>query len=113
MKIMRRRATGVARPQRSSRELDAERLQARRDALGEQPDLAQVADQAVMQVAAEVLAEGGLVAAGRALAPELLDLVDLGLAETHLLVGAEREDAAQRAAERPHGEVLHLAMLGL
>src|SRR6478735_4174511 len=73
------------------RELDAERLQAGRDALGQQPDLAQVADQAVMQVAAEVLAEGSLVAAGRALAPELLDLVEFGLAETHLLIGAERE----------------------
>ena len=54
-----------------------------------------------------------IVATGRALAPELLDLVDLGLAETHVLVGAQREDAAERAAERPHGEVLHLAMLGL
>src|SRR5689334_9651965 len=88
-------------PEELRRELDTERLQAGRDALGQQPDLAQVADQAVMQVAAEILAEGGLVTARRALAPELLDLVDLGLAEAHLLVGAEREDAAERAAERP------------
>ena len=98
---------------RHCRELDAEAAQAGGDALGEQADLAQVADQAVVQVAAEELAEGGLIAARRALAPELLDLVELGLAEAHVLVGAEREDAAQRAAERPHGEVLHLAMLGL
>jgi hypothetical protein len=66
-----------------------------------------------MQVAAEELAEGCLVAAGRALAAELLDLVELGLAEAHVLVGADRENAAERPAERPHGEVLHLAMLGL
>src|SRR5512139_3650792 len=103
---MARHSSGA--PPALRRELDAERLQAGRDALGQQPDLAQVADQAVVQVAAEILAEGGLVAAGRALAPELLDLIELGLAEAHLLVGAEREDAAQRAAERPHGEVLHL-----
>src|SRR5712691_3714148 len=46
----------------SGGELDAERLQVGRDALGEQADLAQVAYQAVMQIAAEELAEGGLVA---------------------------------------------------
>src|SRR4051812_27910539 len=66
-----------------------------------------------MQVTAEVLAEGGLVAAGRALAAELLDLVELGLAESELLVDRQREGAGERAAERPHREVLHLAMLGI
>jgi hypothetical protein len=40
-------------------ELEAEGLQVRRDAVGDQADLAQIADQAVVQVAAEVFAEGG------------------------------------------------------
>src|SRR5258708_26786653 len=93
-------------------EADAEGLQAGRDPLGQKPDLAQVAHQAVMQVAAEVLAKGGLVAAGRALAPIALDLVELGLAKAHFLVGGEREDAGERAAERPDRAILHLAVLG-
>ena len=93
-------------------ETDAEGLQVGRDPLGQKPDLAQVAHQAAMQVAAEVLAEGGLVAAGRPLAPVTPDLLELGFAEAHFLVGGEREDAGQRAAERPHREILHLAMLG-
>jgi elongation factor G len=49
-------------------ELEAEGLQVRRDAVGDRADLAKVADQAVVQVAAEVFAEGGLVAARGALA---------------------------------------------
>src|SRR4030088_3724626 len=94
-------------------ETDAEGLQVGRDSLGQKPDLAQVAHQATMQVAAEVLAEGGLVAAGRALAPIALDLLQIGFAKTHFLVDGEREDAGERAAERPHREILHLAMLGV
>src|ERR1700730_11703824 len=66
-----------------------------------------------MEVAAEVLAEGGLVAAGRPLAPVALDLLEIGLAESHLLVDGERADAGERAAERPYREILHLAILGL
>src|SRR5690242_9711820 len=79
-------ALPLACARRSGRELEAEALEAGRDAVGDQADLAQVADQPVVQVAAEVLAEGGLVAAGGALAAELLDLVELGLAEAQLLV---------------------------
>src|SRR5206468_11397361 len=89
------------------------RFQAGRDALSDQADLAQVAHQPVMQVAAEVFAERGLLAAGSALAAEPLDLVEFGLAETHVLAGGQREGAAQRTAERPHREVLHLAMLAV
>src|SRR5260370_17617545 len=94
-------------------QFQAKGFQAGRDALGDQADLAQVAHQPVMQVAAEILAEGGLVAAGGAFAAELLDLVELGLAKAHLLIDREREGASQRAAERPHREVFHLAMLRL
>src|SRR5882672_5093819 len=64
-------------------ETDAKGLQVGRDPLGEQPDLAQVAHQTAMQVAAEILAEGRLVAAGRPLAPVALDLLEVGLAEAH------------------------------
>src|SRR4029078_2797 len=77
------------------RKLEAEAFEARCDALGDQADLAQVAHQAVMHVAAEVLAEGGLVAAGRALAAEPLDLVELGLAAAELLVEREPKGAGQ------------------
>src|SRR5262245_29187520 len=103
----------VAGPSGRGRELDAEGLQIGRDTLGQEADLAQIAHQAVMQVAAEILAEGGLIAARCALAAQLLDLVKLGLAEAHLLISRQREDARERAAQRPHREVLHLAMLGL
>src|SRR5690348_17691572 len=106
------RVRAGALPFRSSgRQLQSEALEAGSDAVGDQADLAQVAHQPVMQVAAEVLAEGGLVAARRPLAAELLDLVELALAEAQLLVDREREGAGERAAERPHREVLHLAML--
>src|SRR5689334_21475879 len=71
--------------------LEAKRLEAGCDAVGDQADLAQVAHQPVMQVAAEVLAEGGLVAAGGALAAELAQLVELGLGHSHFLVDDERE----------------------
>src|SRR5215475_15951604 len=89
----------VAGPSGRGRELDAEGLQVGRDALGQEADLAQVAHQAVMQVAAEILAEGGLVAARGALAAELADLVELGLREPHVLVDREREGARERAAQ--------------
>src|SRR5689334_7962917 len=51
-------------PRQSGRgEVDAERFQVGGDAVAQQADLAQVAHQPAMQVAAEELAEGGLVAA--------------------------------------------------
>jgi hypothetical protein len=46
-----------------------------RDTLGYQAQLAQVAHQPVMQVAAEVFAEGGFLAARGSFAAELLELV--------------------------------------
>src|SRR5262245_18530572 len=95
-------ATGVARSRPSGRELEAEALEAGRDTVSDQADRPEIADESVVQVAAEVLAEGGLVDAGGALAAELLDLVELGLAEAPLLVDRQREGAGQRAAERPH-----------
>ena len=65
-----------------------------------------------MQVATEEFAEGGLFAARGAVASVLADRFDVGLVEAHILVSAEREDAAQRAIERPDREILHLAALG-
>src|SRR5690606_28552791 len=78
-------STAMARrPPGSGGQLDAEGTQAGRHALAQQADLAQVAHQAVVQVAAEVLAERRLVAAGGALAAELPDLLELALAEAQL-----------------------------
>src|SRR4029077_4315981 len=88
---------------------DAERLEIRCDAGGQHPDLAHVADEAGMEVAAEELAERGLVAACRALAPELPDLLDVGAVKAHVLVSAEREDAPQGPVQRPDRKVFHLA----
>src|SRR5436305_1145777 len=49
-------------------EPEAKRFETGRDAVGDQADFAEIADQPVMQVAAEVLAEGGLLAARGAFA---------------------------------------------
>src|SRR5436190_22748081 len=93
-------------------ERDAERLEIGRDARRQDADLAQSAHQPLMQVATEEFAKGGLFAAGGAVASVLADRFDVGLVEAHILVSAEREDAAQRAIERPDREILHLAALG-
>lgn len=53
-----------------------------------------------MEIAPEELAECGLVAAGRSLAPELPDLLDVRAIETHVLVCCEREDSAERPVQR-------------
>jgi hypothetical protein len=39
------------------------------------------------------------------------DLLDVGAAEPHVLIGAERENPAQGAVQRPDREVFHLASL--
>ena len=73
-------------------ERDAKRLEIGCHALGQHTDLAHVADEAGMEVAAEEFAERGFVAARRALAPELADLLDVRAVEPHVLVRAEREN---------------------
>src|SRR5438105_253877 len=93
----------------SGGERDAEACDIRLDAGGEDPDLAEVADEAGVQVAAEIFAERGLVAAGGAFAPKVFDRFDVGPVEPHLLIGGERENAAQGAVQCPHRKVLHLA----
>src|SRR5215471_12471307 len=74
-------------PELRGGERDAERGDVRLDPGREDPDFAQVADQPGVQVAAEIFAERGLVAAGGALAAEALDLLDVRLVETHLFIG--------------------------
>src|SRR5258708_37753197 len=93
-------------------ERNPERLEIGRDTRREDADLPQIAHQPLMQVAAEEFAEGGLFAARGAVAAVLPDRFDVGLVEAHILVSAQREDAAQRAIERPDCEILHLAALG-
>ncbi len=62
-----------------------------------------------MEIAPEEFSECGLIAARRALAPELPDLLDLGAIEPHILIRGEREDPAQGPVQSPDGEIFHLA----
>src|SRR5207248_10916854 len=71
----------------SGGERDAERGDVRLDAGGEDADFAQVPDEAGVQVAAEVFAERGLVAASCPFAAKALDLFDLGSVEPHIFIG--------------------------
>src|SRR5207248_1266547 len=90
---------------------DAEGGEVGTDARGQHADLGQVANQALVQIAAEEFAERGLVPARRPLAAHLPDLLDLAPVETHVLVCPEREDAAQGAVQGPDREIFHLAPL--
>src|SRR2546423_13449450 len=92
-------------------ERDAERLEIGRDARRQDADLPQIAHQPLMQVATEEFAKGGLFAAGGAVASVLAARLDVGPVRAHIPASAEREEAAQRANERPYRETLHLAAL--
>src|SRR5215813_8725468 len=67
------------------READAEGFELRRHPRRQEPDPLEVPHERGVQVAAEELPERRLVAAGGAVLPQALDLVDVGPGESDLL----------------------------
>src|SRR5712691_531836 len=120
VRVRRRRARDVLQPRAlsaasvdESRDPDTERFERRPDALGEDADASQVLHERAVEILLERLAEERRLTADGARLANVLDLADLGRAEADLLVDLAREQSGQDLAERPAGEVLHLAPLGV